>query len=118
MAAFFVWMKGLRGPTPALFADRKEPDLTALEKSRLLAPEIKLKPEEEDLDLKTLAAIYPPPLTEEEKIKNYNPKWSEYPGIFLEPECRNCYAVERMWCSEPQEPCEECGKEWVKFTLG
>lgn len=23
---------------------------------------------------------------------------------------------ERTWCSDPQEPCDECGKHWVEFV--
>lgn len=54
------------------------------------------------------------------------PTWTEHQTIWLEPMCekRGCgeyrdptYVEGRCWCAEPQDPCEECGKPWVKFTL-
>ena len=48
------------------------------------------------------------------------PVFSEHDAIYLEPECQDCigeYRREegRLWCQDPQEPCEKCGKEWVRF---
>lgn len=55
--------------------------------------------------------------------------WTEHAAIYLSPWCAKCDkaskgawlkgdgAIDREWCQEPQDPCEECGKPWVKFNL-
>jgi len=41
--------------------------------------------------------------------------------IYLTPHCDKCRSIiERegdgiLWCADPQEPCEECGKEWIAY---
>lgn len=41
----------------------------------------------------------------------------EHASIWLSPSCGKCRDEERTWCSNPQEPCPECGNEWVRFNL-
>ena len=36
--------------------------------------------------------------------------------IYLQPRCCADVNEGRMWCEAPQEPCEECGAEWLKFV--
>lgn len=33
--------------------------------------------------------------------------------IYLQPRC--CVVTEdgRLWCEDPQEPCSDCGAEWI-----
>lgn len=51
------------------------------------------------------------------------PEWQEHETIWLQPSCGECAkdiertSEGRLWCQDPQEPCEQCGKEWVKFAL-
>ena len=35
--------------------------------------------------------------------------------IYLQPRC--CVVPEdgRLWCEDPQEPCSDCGAEWIAF---
>jgi len=47
-----------------------------------------------------------------------NPRRDESPDvqvIWLQPRCCDEGEHGRVWCSDPQEPCEECGAKWVKF---
>jgi hypothetical protein len=45
----------------------------------------------------------------------------EMETIYLTPHCKDCkrdlqnYDV-LLWCVDPQDPCEDCGKEWIKYT--
>jgi hypothetical protein len=39
----------------------------------------------------------------------------DYEVIWLEPRCYHGGYAERHWCQDPQEPCEECGAQWIKF---
>jgi hypothetical protein len=43
--------------------------------------------------------------------------FTEYDRIYLAPSCAKCmqYGIERLWCEHPEEPCSECGGEWVEF---
>jgi len=49
--------------------------------------------------------------------------WQEYDAIYLQPACGKCirnllrYSEGRLWCQDPQDPCEDCGKEWVKYAV-
>lgn len=37
--------------------------------------------------------------------------------IYLQPRCAcDPYGEGRMWCEDPQDPCENCGAEWIKFA--
>lgn len=48
-------------------------------------------------------------------------QWAEYNTIYLEPTCHDCIGEMnrsdhgRLWCEDPQEPCDVCGKEWIAF---
>jgi hypothetical protein len=40
------------------------------------------------------------------------------PVIWLAPECEVGYCCpERLWCEDPQECCEECGRQWIKYVM-
>lgn len=49
------------------------------------------------------------------------PDWTEHATIYLSPWCVKCEremaGEDRLWCPEPQDPCEYCRKPWVKFVL-
>jgi hypothetical protein len=36
-------------------------------------------------------------------------------AIFLSPPCDE-YGDGRLWCDDPQEPCDECGFPWTKYV--
>lgn len=52
-------------------------------------------------------------------------QWEDHPSIWLTPCCEKCVhqlksaSVEDgiLWCEDPQDPCAECGKPWVKYVL-
>lgn len=45
--------------------------------------------------------------------------WQEHEAIYLSPACIKCpHHINydgRQWCEDPQDPCEDCGAEWIKF---
>lgn len=45
--------------------------------------------------------------------------------IWLSPWCAKCADAlwdnpedGRLWCVDPQETCEECGNDWVRYVIG
>jgi hypothetical protein len=58
-----------------------------------------------------------------DEAKDKSPEWIEHGVIYLQPACMDCILLingtseGRLWCQNPQEPCEECGKEWSKYHL-
>lgn len=53
-------------------------------------------------------------------------EYQELSCVYLTPTCAKCQAghgthlypsEQRLWCEDPQDPCEECGKPWVKYNL-
>jgi hypothetical protein len=44
------------------------------------------------------------------------------PTIWLQPWCADCARFDgsdtgRTWCDDKQEPCTECGRDWVAYAL-
>lgn len=48
-------------------------------------------------------------------------KNGEHDVIYLTPHCSRCiddvnrYADGLLWCVDKQDPCEDCGKEWIEY---
>jgi len=53
---------------------------------------------------------------------NPDPTWTDHEIIYLAPRCASCVNVEcfdeRTWCSDRQDPCCECGMEWIPYLRG
>lgn len=44
-------------------------------------------------------------------------KSPDHEVVWLQPRCCADWQGEgRLWCEDPQDPCENCGAEWIKFV--
>jgi hypothetical protein len=41
----------------------------------------------------------------------------EYAVIYLAPQCLDCINGDRWWCQDDIGPCEDCGRQSVRYIL-